>query len=284
MKTQRISWVLYSLMLFALLGSSCTPKLLVSPYLNDYKEAQNAFNQAATAENQMRGNPDASLTLSPETSYSTARTFIVKAMGNGENLTKLASDGLLLGAYSIKAMSEWKLGLYSEALKTSRDAQTTFANDQAVRNQRDYIVLGIIEPLIYNDSIATYIQALDGQQSQDAINPTEKSYLATLEKAYTIVEEKRQRLPEDHPLQAYLTVTQLSLAKNWKNLYGKTLQRLRRGRSADYDAWKKDGDASKDALNIKLADAFKRLAEILGGDKHPSYLQWKQAHADVAGI
>jgi hypothetical protein len=275
-------WNLWLLALI-LMASSCAS---VNPYLSHYKSAQDAFNQASSTENILRANPNAVFSLAPETSYRTARSFIIKAMGDADkdNKSALAADGLLLGAYSIKAMSEWKLGLYQEALGTAKNCQITFERDQAVKSQRDYIVMSIMEPLIYNDSIASYIGKMDPNGATSAVSAAEANYLKLLEKSYDIVEERRLMLPEGHNLRTYLLIAQLSMAKNWKNLYAKQLLQLRRARSDQYETWKEEGDRLKDGLNNKVAIAFSALADALGDDKHPVYLQWKKAHTDVAGI
>jgi hypothetical protein len=267
-----------------LLVSSCAT---VNPYLAHYKSAQDAFNQASSTENMLKANPASAFSLAPETGYRTARSFIVKSMGEGQddNKSALAADGLLLGAYSMKAMSEWKLGLYAEALNTSKNCQITFERDDAVKNQRDYIVMSIMEPRIYNDSIATYIGRQNNRQAIDAVSTLEAGYLNTLEKSYDIVEVRRKDLPADHALQAYLLIAQLSIAKNWKNLFDSQLQRLSvNGKSDIYHSWREAGERRMDALNNKLALSFEELAKILGDSKHPIYMQWKKAHSDVSGI
>lgn len=269
--------------LFILL-SSC------SPYLNHFQTAQQSFNQAAEAENVLKTNPNASATVIPESNYRMARTFIMKAMGDTKDeqtkhdKTDLAKDGLLLNAYTIKALSEWKLGMYQEAIRTSRACKLTFGNDESVQNQRDYIIIMALEPLIYNDSIEQYIGGLDIKQGKSELSVMDKTSLENLKKGFDIIKEQRAELTPDHPVQTYLLISQLSLAKNWKNLYNKLQQQLRRGRSAQLDTVKKEMDEVKKQLNTDLMSCFKSFAEVLGDNKHALYQTWKKAHVDVEGI
>ena len=272
-------WVIFGLML-----SSC------SPYLKYFQTAQQSFNQGAEAENLLKTNPNASVSIMPESNYRMARTFIMKAMGDIKNekethdKTNLAKDGLLLNAYTIKALSEWKLGLFPEAIKTSRACKITFENDASVQNQRDYIIMMALEPLVYNDSIAAYTSKLDPKTPKKALTEVDKSSLENLKKGFEIIKEQRATLAPDHPVQTYLIISQLSLAKNWKNLSSKLRQQLRRGREADMPSIRKEMEATKAALNKDLVDCFKDFSTILGGTDHGLYQTWKKAHVDIEGI
>ncbi|MGB0525521.1 MAG: hypothetical protein ACPGJS_21270 [Flammeovirgaceae bacterium] len=270
--------------MLSILLSSC------SPYLNYFQTAQSSFNKAAEAENLLKTNPNASATVLPESNYRMARTFIMKAMGDEKDekekhdKTDLARDGLLLNAYAIKALSEWKLGMYQEAIRTSRACKLTFGNDQSVQNQRDYIIIMALESLIYNDSIEGYISKLDVKQGKTELSAMDKSSLENLMKGFNILKEQRADLAADHPVQSYLLISQLSLAKNWKNLYSKLQQQLRRGRSAKLEGIKQEMDPMKNQLNTDLKACFKDFAGVLGDNKHALYQRWKKAHVDIEGI
>lgn len=266
------------------LMSSC------SSYLNYFQTAQEAFNKGAEADNTLKTNPNASVTVMPESNYRMARTFIMKAMGEikegneTQTAANLAKDGLLLNAYTIKALSEWKLGMYDEAIKTSRACKLTFGNDESVQNQRDYIIMSALESLIYNDSIESYIGRINIREGKADLSDLDNASLENLKKGFDIIKEQRASLAPDHPVQTYLLISQMSLAKNWKNLYSKVQQQLRRGRSAKTETVKQTYDPIKKALNDELVTCFKSFAEVLGDNKHPLYQSWKKAHVDVQGI
>lgn len=282
MKQNRLNYLLaFSLLLIM---SSC------APYLNYFQTAQASFNKAAENENTLKTRPDASVTVLPESNYRMARTFIMKAMGDVKNekethsKSDLAKDGLLLNAYTIKALSEWKLGMYQEAIRTSRACQLTFGNDKSVQNQRDYIIMTALEPLIYNDSIERYISSLDVKEGKTGLSEMDKASLENLKKGFQVIQNQRADLSVDHPVQTYLLISQMSLAKNWKNLANRLQQQLRRGRSTNMESIKKEMEGTKKMLNEELVSCFKQFAELLGGTDHALYQTWKKAHADVMGI
>ena len=282
MKQNKLLYILvFSLIVVT---SSC------SSYLRYFQTAQASFNKAAENENTLKTTPDASVAILPETNYRMARTFIMKAMGDTKNekethdKTDLAKDGLLLNAYTIKALSEWKLGMYQEAIKTSRACQLTFGNDKSVQNQRDYIIIMALEPLIYNDSIEQYISSMNVKEAKTTLSDMDKASLENLKKGFQVIQSQRADLAADHPVQTYLLISQMSLAKNWKNLANRLQQQLRRGRSTELKAIETEMESTQTMLNTELVNCFKQFAELLGSTDHALYQTWKKAHADVAGI
>ncbi len=268
--------------------SSCVS----SSYLNQFKSAQEAFNRAAQNENQAMEDPEMAFTHAPDGDYQTARLYSMYAMGDlpkyrqdSHGKTELAKDGLLLTAYNIRALSEWKLGMYSEALSTARACRLTFENDESVKKQRDYIVMQVMEALVYNDSIEAYIRGIDKNMGKEEPSSTEMRYLSLLEKSLDIVKEQRNLLEASHPMQRYLCITQLSIAKNWKNLVSALSSQMKRGRSgriSDYNTnWKKTRKMLNDELKLVFADFAKLLKS---SDQHPLYQRWKKAHIDIVGI
>ncbi len=163
-----------------------------------------------------------------------ARTFIIKSMGGGEakyDKTNLAKDGLLLNAYTIKGLSEWKLGMFTEAISTAKNCKITFSNDESVKSQRDFVVMMSLEALVYNDSVEKYIRKIPKGGAIQSISDTSKTALENLKTAFKIISEQRANLTPEHPVQTYLIISQLSIAKNLKNLTSKLQRQLRRGRS-----------------------------------------------------
>lgn len=267
-------------------GTGCAS----SQYLSNYKSAQEAFNRAAAAGNQQVMYESSVLTTtSPESEYRTARAFILKAMGDtpassqeDHSKTKLASDGLLLTAYNIRALSEWKLGMYSEALKTAKACRQTFGNDESVKQQRDYLVIEIMHALVYNDSIANYIKTLNPRDPKKEPSTTEIAYLKRLEESLDMIGKKRQSLEADNPLQTYLCITQLSIAKNWKNLTSKLTSQMKG--EPDQPTWKSKWESQKATMNKELVGVFASFKKLLADDPAGVYAIWAKAHLDVDGI
>jgi tetratricopeptide (TPR) repeat protein len=274
------------LLLLAFFTTGCA-----SQYLSNYQTAQEAFNRAAAASNQVLLNPENALTTSPESEYRTARAFIMKAMGDSPNSsqedhgkTKLASDGLLLTAYNIRALSEWKLGMYNAALQTASACRQTFANDASIRQQRDYVVMEVMQALIYNDSIASYIKKIDVNRGVQEPSSEDLNYLKMLAKSMDIVKEQRLALEAENPLQSYLCITQLSIAKNWKNLVFSLTQQMKRQQSDKLSTWNNDWKEQRQKLNEELQQVFADLKSNLPEQSSGIYDIWKKAHIDVAGI
>jgi len=267
-------------------------------YFNHIKTAQNAFNKAAEAENTLKLDPNADASVSPANNYRIARKAIRKVMGDvkdesGKNkfsATKLAKDGLLLNAYTIKGLSEWKLGMYPEALQTARAFEYSFRNDQSVQNQRDFIIMSVLQPLILNDSIKSYTKGLDKTQAKISLSEVDQASYDNLDKGLEIISEKRADLDADHPVQLYLTISQLSLAKNWKDLYDKLKTQLKRGKKnepskkEEIDAILSKMEENKTALNTKIVTYFNDLKTVLRSTDHVLYQKWKRAHPNVRGI
>ncbi|MFT5618204.1 MAG: hypothetical protein ACI85I_001435 [Arenicella sp.] len=256
-----------------------------SPYLKQFQTAQEAFNKGAETENSQKLNPNTPITVSPESNYRMARTFIIKSMGGGEakhDKTNLAKDGLLLNAYTIKGLSEWKLGMFSEAISTSKNCKITFSNDESVKSQRDFVVMMSLEALVYNDSVEKYIRSIPKEGTIQSISDKSKTAMENLKTAFEIISEQRTNISHEHPVQTYLIISQLSIAKNLKNLTGKLQRQLRKGRSADYNTvYKPMLEKEKAEINKKLIPVFADFETALGDKNHALYQLWKKTHADV---
>ncbi len=139
-----------------------------------------------------------------------------------------------------------------------------------------------LEALVYNDSVEKYIRNIPKGGSLQSISDTSKTALENLKTAFKIIAEQRANLAPEHPVQTYLIIAQLSIAKNLKNLTGKLQRQLRRGRSADYNTvYKPMLEKEKAEMNKKLVPAFEDFEIALGDKNHPLYQLWKKTHADV---
>ena len=261
------------------LSTSC------SSYLNYFETAQGAFNQAARTENALKASPNTNPAVSVESQYRMARTYAMKAMGDikdkkeKHNKTSLAGDGLLLNAYTIKGLSEWKLGMYTEALATSKACMLSFQSDKSVQTQRDYVVMMCLEALIYNDSIEAYISRLEPEASKSELTNTDVSSLENLQKAFQIFSSERSKLDIEHPIQRYLIISQLSAAKNWDALKNKLTQQLRSGNMEIYNSkYKAKWASEKEKMDTMLKTVFEDFAKVLPQGKNaPLYKKWTRA-------
>src|SRR5262249_39050436 len=128
------------------------------------REAQDAFNQAAAAENSLRldldrpldgGGADAMSNLGAVRSGYASALLVLNRI-TSESADKLRSDQLLGDALTLKALCEWRLGHFSNAVATAQSAQGSAA-DQLF--PRDRALLRALPGLIKTDQ--AYQKILD---------------------------------------------------------------------------------------------------------------------------
>lgn len=232
---------LFGLSLLFLLLSGCTQ-------LNHLRIAQDHFSDGAALENKSyfginepaAGDPvspdipaDWYLSQpSPNTYYQMAYQSIKQAL---EKPDALQNDQLLGQALSLKALCEWKLKRYDAAGQSAQMAHQELRKQQIPLN-RDIAVMEAIAGLIANDLAYEAIQDFQQQalewmsqpiRTEEALRiftKIEQHYAqqigtaqeqGRLRKAIQIFDESRIPLSEDHPMQTYLTLAQLSSLKNW---------------------------------------------------------------------
>jgi len=302
--TERLSFV-FSLLLGTLLLAGCAR-------LNYLDRAQEAFSQGAEIENRQlfagadiadiegsdisRAIQQEMTNLSPAFFYTQAYADIKKAL---EKETALASDGLLGNALALKALCEWKLKRYGEARLTAEAARTAFAN-QPTPSPRDEAVMGALEGFIENDMAFSALGLLEQetlpkintgslsatqarvilQQIQDRYqeNFNAPSGDSHIEKALRIIGTERERVTPNHPVQAYLVMSQLVCVKNWSDAISLIDRFLKMpGLSAVASEarpwWREEADRYIREKDKYLEELAGRLP---GGEQNQVYLEWKQ--------
>ncbi|HSB80467.1 MAG TPA: hypothetical protein VLM91_16930 [Candidatus Methylomirabilis sp.] len=175
---------------------------------NYLREAQDAFNQGAAAENAQRlagGTPQealASLTA-VRTSYASALLSLDKLSDSDKQ--SLQKDGLLGSALTLKALCQWRLGLYDKALATAADA-TSSVPEQIY--PRDRALLLALPGLIKTDQ--AYDKILR-KQSFDEV----KELLVGSKGAVANIQSARGAVGKEHPVQGYLIQAQLAAYRNY---------------------------------------------------------------------
>src|SRR5258707_1246385 len=105
--------------------------------INRLREAQDAFNQSAAAENSVRleANPaDTAATLtSVRAGYASALLSLSKLEPKDQH--SLQQDGLWGTALTLKALCQWRLGQYSQAMATAAEAQNNATNQLYPRDR-----------------------------------------------------------------------------------------------------------------------------------------------------
>lgn len=175
--------------------------------INRLREAQDSFNQAATAENAARldANPaDATASLaSVRASYASALLSLGKISSKDEQ--SLRSDGLWGTALTLKALCQWRVGQYEQAMSNAALAQAS-AGDQLY--PRDKALLTALPGLIKTDQ--AYAKIFNSAPMQDI-----EELLIGTRGAVHDLQNARATADAKHPVQAYLIQAQLAAYRNY---------------------------------------------------------------------
>ena len=202
---------IYSFFLFTLLLllSAC------APYLTHYNTAQENFNEAATLDNELKlkvSDENFEL-LSPESQvqikYLTALNSIEKVLRG--NASQLQQDGLLASAYTIKALSEWKVERYDASITTARNGLAALAKAKSAGMKampRDAAILTAIPGLIKADQAAAMVKAPQEQRNYENIATAVQNGLNDINAALG-------QAPEGHPVKKYLYTVKLAMLETW---------------------------------------------------------------------
>lgn len=207
------------------------------------REAQNAFNAAATTDNRIRlapvlGNPDTQAQVSVQLSApmdtlaaaSEVRSGYAVALQSlkqidSQERAQLEKNKLWGAALSLRALAEWKLGLYDDALRSAdqaaqlkeqlfpRDAAIVAALPGLIKIDLAYATIAAMTPGAggNRDLLATVQRRLVGVPS----DPRDDSAVNDLRHA-------RQKAGPQHPVTIYLIECQLAAFRNYQIAYQKT--------------------------------------------------------------
>ena len=207
-----------------LFSADCTARVALVPVLasivlwvaacaeiNHLRDAQEAFNAAAMADNRARMMvPDSDQEQMPD-QISTARAGYSSVILSLERLeasdakAKLEADGLMGNVYALKAMAYWRLHDYDRALGAVAEAQ----RGAGTLGPRDAAMMAAMPGLIRNDQAYQKITAADG--SQQDFDDVER----LLNAAQPYFADARRRLSEGHPMQLYIAQSELALVRNF---------------------------------------------------------------------
>src|SRR5688572_9268208 len=133
-----------SLALLALIIAGCAST-------NRLREAQDAFNQAAAAENTLRFDAKASDAVTSlgavRSGYASALLSLDK-LENSKDESRLRNDGLWGTALTLKALTQWRLGQFDKAIATAELAKQS-ASDQTY--PRDQAIVAALPGLVKTD-------------------------------------------------------------------------------------------------------------------------------------
>ena len=181
--------------------------------VSSLRDAQDTFNRAAAAENALRsdlnrpldgGGADTMIGLgSARCGYASALLLLNRIIS--ESSDKLRNDQLLGDALTLKALCEWRLGQFSNAVATAQSAQSAAA-DQLF--PRDRALLRALPGLIKTD------QAYQKIMERKPL-PEIEQLLVSGNGAVADVQAAREGVDRDHPVQVFLLQAQLAAYRNF---------------------------------------------------------------------
>lgn len=275
---------------FHLLLASTLLLLSSCAHLMHLDRAQSTFNQGAELENKLKFSPQSEVAASPESFYAMAYAEVKNAL---KQEGQLKEDQLLGNAYTIKALCEWKLKKYDDAVKTADDAVGTFLQmeSKGIRMPRDKAVMEALPFIIQIDKSREHFLDLPPPE-KSSFADAQSHYLAviadpdSLDKAGTLIhainklENARQNVKHNYELSTYFLLTELAALKAWSDCNGYLSDCIAKGKAfSNTDERKKavkfftDQDKAfvtkKDSL---LIDLGKILPD---GEENVLYKYWK---------
>jgi len=252
----------------ALALSSCSHLM----YLDS---AQQNFNRAAALDNEMRFNPRADVPASPSLYYSTAHAFAEKAL---QNKAALKKDDVLANAYSIKALSEWKLYRYDAAKATAKLALLEYQSleeDKKLFMPRDKALMEALPFLtdldqskrglytFFAGTMPGYEQAKDHYLSNVFHPDADKS--PRLETAVSKIETIRAQLDGNNDLSLYFVSSQLAGLKTWSDALDFVRQSANKDNSLSDSAKQEARAFVAEQYKLHIKPQKEKLLSTLGG-------------------
>jgi hypothetical protein len=178
-------------------------------HVKELRDAQDQFNTAASLENQMKLDPrniDASAVGSITASYRLSLTMISNLID--KNRGDLEKDKLLGVAYTLKALTEWRLGDYTSARTTAALGRQL---PEGSLFPRDRALLEALPGLIKNDQ--AYQHLVEGTYLYVDIKRLLTESLRDLDGGMKVGSAGEN-------LRLFFLVSKLAVLKNWLDLTG----------------------------------------------------------------
>jgi hypothetical protein len=190
--------------------------------INHLREAQDAFNQAAHAENSLRFNPlpnseAASLSAASRTGYASVLVSLDRL--DPQEVQRLKQDKLWGNVLTLKALAQWRLRLYPQAKKMA-NAALELPHDEL--HPRDRTLMTALPALIRIDQVHHFISLRAMQNNEEMSKSDFDANIRTpLLNATSILDDARRLVVPDEPVQIYLIQAQLAAYRNLKIGYRK---------------------------------------------------------------
>ncbi len=178
-------------------------------HIHKLRVAQDQFSKAAYMDNLSKlGDPKAALLAEGDatSSYTMAMQIVSDLIKNHKG--SLEKDKLLGTAYTIKAMSEWRLGEFPNAMETVSLALDT--PGQSIF-PRDRTLLEALRGLIKNDQAFSHMMRRNYPYSRTK---------TLLKDALSNLKSALMKAPKGSKIRLYILVSELAVLKNWADLRG----------------------------------------------------------------
>ena len=199
------------------------------------------------------------------------------------NEAKLKKLEIYVNASTIKALCEWKLNNYEEAQKTAKTTTDYMEsrNITAADLPREFAVLHAMSALIgieTMNNLSKQFFSSDSVTTESGITEYERlirkeaNLTGNIEKDLEDLESIASQIDQDHEVQTYLIMSQLSAVKVWSDALSALRRVMKRngtftGNNRDwYDGEREALDAAKDKYANDLEDRI--------GKDHPVYQHW----------
>ena len=197
-------------------------------HVKELRDAQDQFNMAASLENQLKLDPrniDASAIGSITASYRLSLTTVSNLIE--KNKDDLEKDRLLGVAYTLKALTEWRLGDYTAARTTAASGRQL---PEGTLFPRDRALLEALPGLIKNDQ--AYQHIAEGNYPYWDIKKLLTDSLKDLDEGMKVGSAGEN-------LRLFFLVSKLAVLKNWLDLKGDTTIKKPAGfkDQAEHEEW-----------------------------------------------
>jgi hypothetical protein len=248
-----------------ILISSCVP------YQSAYKSSQTLLNQAVDIETAYRVQQLEKEVPNPEPS-SEARAKFEEANKSivafiTEHEPALKNDNLYGNALALRGLSEFYLEKNEAATNTATESIAYLENSADNNKTRDLALMRGMSGLVLANQMYDKIQAFDRTGAIDKIKYKEVGDMARA--AVSGIDKGRQGVSATHPVNEFLTMSELAVYKNWLDFipYGVD------SNSSEADK-AKSVEEEKEVLQMSKS-AVERLNTATGGKKADLVKYWK---------
>ncbi|MFQ5685114.1 MAG: hypothetical protein ACE5GV_00490 [Candidatus Scalindua sp.] len=178
-------------------------------HIKELREAQNQINSAASLENQLKVDLFATDAIAKSNQANVSYRMAQNILSNliNEKKEDLEKDNLLGSVYTLKAITEWRLGDYNTAVDT---LVTIKSNSNIKLYPRDLAMTEALRGLIKNDQ--AYQHMLDLDYKYEDIKTLLRDSINDINSGIGVVQEGNN-------VRIYLAMAKLAALKNWVDLF-----------------------------------------------------------------